>query len=83
MRRRMRCQKEARPIIIGTLSRVQSQELQEVQEVIPQLSREAYFDFDTFVKKKIDSGEVEIIEHALDEDPRERVLLGKNGFAAS
>ena len=21
------------------------------------------------------------IEHALDEDPRERVLLGKNGFA--
>ena len=61
---------------------LQYQELQEVQEVIPQLSREAYFDFDIFVKKKIDTGEVEIIEHALDEDPRERVLLGKNGFAA-
>ena len=61
---------------------LQYQELQEVQEVIPQLSREAYFDFDAFIKKKIDSGDVEIIEQAQEEDPRERVLLRKNAFAA-
>ena len=61
---------------------LQCQELHEVQEVIPQLSREAYFDFDTYIKKKIDSGDVEVIEQALEEDPRERVLFGKNGFAA-
>lgn len=59
---------------------LQLQELQETKEVIPQLSREAYFDLDTFIKQKFDSGEVEVIEQALEEDPRERVLLRKNGF---
>ena len=59
---------------------LQQQELRETQEIIPQIPKEVYFDFDAFMKRKIDSGEVETIEQALDEDPRERVLLRKNGF---
>ena len=60
---------------------LQYQELKETKEIIPQLPREAYFNFDTFIKQKIDSGDVEVIEQPLDEDPRERVLLRQNGFA--
>jgi hypothetical protein len=59
---------------------LQYQELQETKEVIPLLSREAYFDFDTFVKQKLDSGDVEVIDQALEEDSRESVLFRKNGF---
>lgn len=59
---------------------LQYQDLQETKEVIPQLSREAYFDFDSFVKQKFDSGDVEVVDQAFEEDPRERVLLRKNGF---
>ena len=59
---------------------LQYQELQETKEVIPQLSREAYFDFDTFVKQKLHSGDVEVIDQALEEDSRESVLFRKNGF---
>ena len=60
---------------------LQSQDLQETIEVVPQISREVYFDFDNFVKQKIESGDVEIVEEAQKEDPRECVLLRKNGFA--
>jgi hypothetical protein len=59
---------------------LQYQELIDTKEVIPQLPREAYFDFDSFVKQKFDSRDVEVVDQALEEDPRERMLLRKNGF---
>ena len=40
-----------------------------------------YFNFDSYVNRKIIDGDVEIVDQALDEDPRERILLHKNGFA--
>ena len=59
---------------------LQLQDLNDTKEIIPQVPREAVVDFDAYVKQKIDSGDVEIVEKALDEDPRERVLLRSNGF---
>ena len=59
---------------------LQLQDLHATKEIIPQVPREVVVDFDNYVKRKIDSGDVEIVEQALDEDPRERVLLRSNGF---
>ncbi len=63
--------------------RLQQQELKETQQIVPQMPREVYLDFDNYVKQKIEAGEVEVVEKAQEEDPRERVLLQKNGFAAA
>ena len=46
------------------------------------MPKEAHFDFDAFIKDKIEKGEVEIVEKAECEDPREEVLLQQNGYAA-
>ena len=62
---------------------LQYQELQETKEIIPKIPREVYLDFDAYVKQRIESGDVEIVEQAQEEDPRERVLLRKNGFATA
>ena len=59
---------------------LQLQDLNDAKEIIPQVPHEVVVDFDNYVKRKIDSGDVDIVEKALDEDPRERVLLRSNGF---
>ena len=59
---------------------LQLQDLNDSKEIIPQVPREVVLDFDAYVKRKFDSGDIEIVEKALDEDPRERVLLRSNGF---
>ena len=63
--------------------RLQQQELENTKKVIPLVPQEVITDFDAYVKKCIESGNVEIVEQAQDEDPRERVLLIKNGFEAA
>ena len=34
------------------------------------------------MKEKIEKGEVEVVEQAENDDPREAILLQKNGYAA-
>ena len=63
--------------------RLQQQELEETKQIVPEMPREVYLDFDNYVMQKIEAGEVEIVEQPQQEDPRERVLLRKNGFAAA
>ena len=62
---------------------LQHQELLDTEEIVPQTPQEVWMNFDAYVKRKIDSGDVEIVDQALEEDPRERVLLRKNGFTAA
>ena len=62
---------------------LQLQELNDAKEIIPQIPREAFLDFDAYVKEKIELRNIDIIDLALEEDPRERVLLRKNGFISA
>ena len=61
---------------------LQVQDLAEYKEIVPTLPKEAHFDFDAFMKEKIEKGEVEVVEQAENDDPREAILLQKNGYAA-
>ncbi len=63
--------------------RLQKQDLLAYKEIVPAMPQEAYFDFDEYVKKKIESGDVKVIEESEQADPREEVLLIKNGYTAA
>ena len=63
--------------------RIQQKELEETQEIIPQIPHEAYTDFDAYVKQRIEKGEVDIVDEAQQDDPHEKILLLKNGFEAA
>ena len=61
--------------------RLEKQQLEEAQTLIPQMPREAWFDLDGVIKQKIENNDVEVVDQPEAEDPRERVLLYDNGYA--
>ena len=63
--------------------RLQAQDIAEYKEIVPYLPKEAHDDFDAYIRDKIEKGEVEIVDEAETEDPREAVLLQQNGYSAA